>query len=354
MVLSWSSCWKPSSKSLGVFLSLGRSARKLLVRAGIGLSAAPHYWDFSAKVWLVTLVKSHTQGLSHILSPWHTQPRCGIWSIPGCQGTLQAEMILVASWGETGDPQSLGVWVSMSHFSVRLSSNSWYPTANPCLPSGLLLSSTGFQMLVPSLIAFSGKEEINNWSKIRRGWQLVKIVWCTAWKLECSGWKKECRMWTDSGELRLKLWRYWGGLDFLPQLRKRHDKSGEEKGGPSNGTWAGSGEERGRLWSRHVMGWGPHTLLLVWEGGRRWREKVVGGTQDIWCTSKGRDSRKIWSMRRERGAQGLCEQGVGGLGGRMERKERRKHRADGESGLEAFQSQSRIHVCPKIIISRHC
>lgn len=43
-------------------------------------------------------------------------------------------------------------------------------------------------------------------------------------------------MWTDSGELRLKLWRYWGGLDFLPQLGKRHDKSGEEKGGPSNGT----------------------------------------------------------------------------------------------------------------------
>lgn len=77
----------------------------------------------------------------------------------------------------------------------------------------------------------------------------------------------------------------------------------------------------------------------------------MGGTQDIWCTSKGRDSRKIWSMRRERGAQGLCEQGVGGLGGRVERKERRKHRADGESGLEAFQSQSRIHVCPKIIIS---
>lgn len=28
-------------------------------------------------------------------------------------------------------------------------------------------------------------------------------------------------------------------------------------------TSAGSEEERGRLWSRHVMGWGPHILLLV-------------------------------------------------------------------------------------------
>lgn len=81
---------------------------------------------------------------------------------------------------------------------------------------------------------------------------------------------------------------------------------------------------------------------------------MVGGTQDIWCTSMGRDSRKIWSVRRERRAQGLHEQGVCGLGGRVERKERRKHRADGELGLEAFQSQSSVHACPKIIISRHC
>lgn len=28
----------------------------------------------------------------------------------------------------------------------------------------------------------------------------------------------------------------------------------------------------------------------------------------------------MWSMRRQRGAQDLCEQGVGGLGGRVERK----------------------------------
>lgn len=54
---------------------------------------------------------------------------------------------------------------------------------------------------------------------------------------------------------------------------------------------------------------------------------MVGGTQDIWCTSEGRDSGKIRSMKREKGAQGLREQDVGGLGGRVER---RKHRADGE------------------------
>lgn len=72
-------------------------------------------------------------------------------------------------------------------------------------------------------------------------------------------------MWTNSGGLRMEVWRVQilGGLDFLPQLGKRHDKSGEEEEGPSKRTAAGSGEKRGRLWSRHVMGWGPHTQLLV-------------------------------------------------------------------------------------------
>lgn len=72
-------------------------------------------------------------------------------------------------------------------------------------------------------------------------------------------------MWTDSGGLRVKVWcvETLGGLDFLPQLGKRHNKSGEEEEGASNGTSAGSGEERGRFWSKPVMGWGPHTLLLV-------------------------------------------------------------------------------------------
>lgn len=72
-------------------------------------------------------------------------------------------------------------------------------------------------------------------------------------------------MWTDSGGLRMEVWHVeiLGGLHFLPQLGKRHDKSGEEEENPSNGTSLGSGGERGRLWSRHVMGWGPQTVLLV-------------------------------------------------------------------------------------------
>lgn len=37
-----------------------------------------------------------------------------------------------------------------------------------------------------------------------------------------------------------------GGLDFLPKVGERHDKSGEEEEGASNGTSAGSGEEKGR------------------------------------------------------------------------------------------------------------
>lgn len=36
-----------------------------------------------------------------------------------------------------------------------------------------------------------------------------------------------------------------GGLDFLPKVGK-NDKSGEEEEGASNGTSAGSGEEKGR------------------------------------------------------------------------------------------------------------
>lgn len=45
-------------------------------------------------------------------------------------------------------------------------------------------------------------------------------------------------MWTDSGGLRLKVWHVeiLRGLDFVPQLGKRHDKSGEEEEGPCNGT----------------------------------------------------------------------------------------------------------------------
>lgn len=77
----------------------------------------------------------------------------------------------------------------------------------------------------------------------------MKALRCAGWKSECSGWKKECRMWTNSGGLRMEVWRVQilGGLDFLPQLGKRHDKSGEEEEGPSKKTAAGSGEKRGRL-----------------------------------------------------------------------------------------------------------
>lgn len=59
-------------------------------------------------------------------------------------------------------------------------------------------------------------------------------------------------------------------------------------------------------------------------------------------------------MRRERGAQDLCEQGVGGLGGRVERKGEEEAQGGWRTRAGAFQFQSRAHLCPKIIISRHC
>lgn len=77
-------------------------------------------------------------------------------------------------------------------------------------------------------------------------------------------------MCTDSDGMRRKAWHMeiLGDLGSLPQQGKKHDNYGEEEEGPSNGTAAESGEEpcseeRGRLWSWYVMGWGPPTQLLA-------------------------------------------------------------------------------------------
>lgn len=57
----------------------------------------------------------------------------------------------------------------------------------------------------------------------------------------------------------------------------------QHRRGTSPVTKGQRGHGRGVWWD------GGHPQLLAWEGGRRCREKVVGGTQDIWYTSRGRD-----------------------------------------------------------------
>lgn len=97
----------------------------------------------------------------------------------------------------------------------------------------------------------------------------------------------------------------------------------QHRRGTSPVTKGQRGHGRGAWWD------GGHPQLLAWEGGRRCREKVVGGTQDIWYTSRGRD----WNAGpRENMGHGVgkrstgssVRQGVGGLGGRTERKGKEK------------------------------
>lgn len=141
-----------------------------------------------------------------------------------------------------------------------------------------------------------------------------------------------------------------GGLDFLPKVGKRHDKSGEEEEGASNGTSAGSGEEKGRWWSRHVMGW-DHTHCSWCEreeedGKKRWWE--AHRTSGVHLREGAQGKYGPWGEKEEH-RDSMSRVWVGGWRG----KERRKHSADGELKLEAFQSQSRVHARPKIIICRH-
>lgn len=51
----------------------------------------------------------------------------------------------------------------------------------------------------------------------------------------------------NAGGLRMEVWHVeiLGGLDFLPQLGKRHDKSGEEEEGPKRGLQQGVGKREG-------------------------------------------------------------------------------------------------------------